>query len=434
MARKLLVYAMLMAILVGCSGQADTQLLPEDNHTVAGEHFNPNNGQTIPDAESTLDDEQNPTGVPPLTEAEQSAEKLPPLTEAEQSIADVLIHVVHNLLDMRGSGEHPIIALLEDSVIEVSYVQGYFWLGWGYEDKDLLEVAPEGITCFLRPPEPAWNGPTHAVINLGISEDGTYIDHTFGFHPLGWEDVEEYLSYFIDYPPSENPVQTFTFYIPPRVDYWEVATIDAGIYESGNSRIRIEYPQIRGLLDSEDEAKLNELIRSEAMLLLSRFDPGRLEYLGLTVVFEVKLMSLKALSIVYTGYWTTAGPDIENSLFYTTNIDMRSIKKLLLDDYFLVSRRFVDVFRERRAVLVGAMAGFEYSTAFDFVFEGLSDEEIVDLLRRADSANDPNHIYSYLTQDDKLGISFGLPWDMRWHAEYEIELGRLASDLRAPGL
>ena len=139
------------------------------------------------------------------------------LSEEEKNIADALTLVLHGWYTNVVFIEYPIIELFEGADVEVSYVQGYNWRGYGYENKELLELAPDGITCFLRAPEQAMDGSIYAVFNLGRKEDGTYYSHATGFFPL-WDSPEEYLRerQRLSYQPINDYLQKFEFHVPYR--------------------------------------------------------------------------------------------------------------------------------------------------------------------------------------------------------------------------
>ena len=349
--KAIIVFAVLAALTVlgGCRGQAHVQLLPGDEQSTESLQLVPvdeqskDNSHVSPESDQIIEGIQLfPRNEQPVSNAKshtdgQNTTDTQLLTEDEQNIADVLIHVAHKLLNMRASGEHPIVALLEDAVVEVSYVQGYFWRADSLINLALLDVAPKGITCFLRTAEPSWDGVTYAAFNIGRRDDGTYISHIFGSFFV-WEDLDEYLSNRINYQPLDNPVQTFTLYIPPRatVSYTTLARVETAVYEAYNSSIMIRYPQVVRLLDYAAEAKLNELIRAEALLVLNQFPLDSLEHLSLTIDFEVKLLNLNVMSIVYYGHGAIEGAGRVNKLFYSTNIDMQSIGKVHLDDYICI--------------------------------------------------------------------------------------------------
>ena len=143
-----------------------------------------------------------------------------PLMENEQIISDAVIQIVYDIFDEEYD-ELFIRSLFGCDVVEVSYVPEYIWLGNLFtENTELLKLAPEGISCFMRVPEqavekwPDFNIPKYFVINIGKKEDETYYTHVYGFYAM-WDSLEELFEHkglqFI-----EEHMQTFELYLPPR--------------------------------------------------------------------------------------------------------------------------------------------------------------------------------------------------------------------------
>jgi len=137
------------------------------------------------------------------------------LSEEERNIAGALVIIAHNMLNIESYIEYPILYLLEDAVVEVSYVPGYFWRYSGHYNEELVAIAPEGITCFLRPPEPSWDGYTHWALMIGKRDDNTYFDHIYVWYP-DFHGVEEHIGSSFENQPLEDIIQTFDLYIPQR--------------------------------------------------------------------------------------------------------------------------------------------------------------------------------------------------------------------------
>ena len=207
--------------------------------------------------------------------------------------------------------------------------------------------------------------------------------------------------------------------------------VGVGIYETESPIVIIQYPQISGLPDAEDEARLNELIRTEAIYIINRFDPDVWDRLGMRIEFEVKLLNADILSIVYYGLGSIMGFARAHMLFYTTNIDMQRIEKFRLADYLCVDQRLLDMLRNQEFTWVKKMMDYDYTTFLDIVLYTFTDESIIEMLERSDSIEDSlNSVYTYLT-DEVMGISFYMPQAFGGHTEYEIPLAKI-SDLVLP--
>jgi len=144
----------------------------------------------------------------------------PALTEDEQKIADALIPILHDVLEQGTLEEFPIVflsadtvVLLDDIILEISYVQGYVWRSYQFPCPELLALAPEGIACFMRAPAPSWDG--YFVVNMGKKDDGSYYTHIYDFYP-DWDSLEMHIENAHPIYPVDDNIQTFELYIPPR--------------------------------------------------------------------------------------------------------------------------------------------------------------------------------------------------------------------------
>jgi hypothetical protein len=168
----------------------------------------------------------------PKKEQLRNIDGTPPFLEDEQNIADAVVRTIHNIVDKQIPYVDRIILLLLDADVEVSYVQGYVWynsLDYGYINLPLF--APDGITCFLRIPEPAPDEVTYLSLNIGKRDNGAYYNHIYGYRPM-WHVAslddhfnkkptyqplwDQYFSNKPTYLPLEENVKTFELYIPPR--------------------------------------------------------------------------------------------------------------------------------------------------------------------------------------------------------------------------
>jgi len=216
-----------------------------------------------------------------------------------------------------------------------------------------------------------------------------------------------------------------------------VYTIESVVYKADSESINIKYPRITGLLDNEDEVRLNELIRSEAVLILERYCWDYIDGLGLSIDFEIKLINQEFLSIAYTG-WGVASiegkPGKPVSWFYTTNIELRHVERVRLSNIVFIDERLLDKFRECQFTLVypANMQGFDYELGLDNLLNRMSIGEAINRLENADSMADGHDTYCYLT-DDKLGISVHTAPPFGYHAEYEIELDKIGDIFQLAG-
>jgi len=230
----------LLLMLAGCGVESETtQLFSEGGQSYADALGITDNNEEKETTQQPSEEEQNEADtvdianqngqqeVKQLSEEEQNEadtvdianqngkQEVKQLSEEEQSIAEALVIIAHNMFNIEGSDEYYILTLLEDAIVEVSFVPGYFWLWWGHYNEDLVTIAPEGITCWLRPPEPSWEGYTYWVFIMGKKDDNTYYDHVYAWYPDGFG-IEERIKSSFQNQPIEDIIQTFDLYIPPR--------------------------------------------------------------------------------------------------------------------------------------------------------------------------------------------------------------------------
>lgn len=182
------------------------------------------------------------------------------------------------------------------------------------------------------------------------------------------------------------------------------------------NEISINYPQISNLDDSNLQEKVNDIIKDEALKVLSYY-PTLENELNLEIDYEISRNDGDILSIKYSGLGFVKGAAHPNNLFYTTTIKMENGTRLQLPDLVAIDEIFVNTFKEK---------GHSPQPEYEVVLKEMSNE---DLLKRFNSADSLDHIgtelqtdtFSYLT-DDSLGISITVPSALGDHAEYEIKL------------
>lgn len=72
-------------------------------------------------------------------------------------------------------------------------------------------------------------------------------------------------------------------------------------YIEAKANIKIMFPQIKNLKDTNKQKVINSLIRDEVMQLLKQYKNGEVELSSLDIDYSFKLNSEKIISIQYTG-------------------------------------------------------------------------------------------------------------------------------------
>ncbi|MDT8900753.1 hypothetical protein [Anaeroselena agilis] len=197
--------------------------------------------------------------------------------------------------------------------------------------------------------------------------------------------------------------------------------------------IAIRYPQIVNLGDEERQIRINDLIRSEAV-------PGQFHdytdnrLFTLPIDFKITWQSDNLLSIQYSGMGYVKGTPHPNHFFYTTNIDIAQVKKVILKDIVRIDEDFVEKFRHENIKTVsphpGALSGKKIlidSTPFNKV------DDTIRHFYEADEVDQKGRLpsnYCYFTPDS-LGISVYAPHFMGGHAEFEIKYEDIAENIKA---
>lgn len=197
--------------------------------------------------------------------------------------------------------------------------------------------------------------------------------------------------------------------------------------------IAIRYPQIVNLGDEERQIRINDLIRSEAVPG-EFFDYSDNRLFTLPIDYKITWQSDNLLSIQYSGMGYVKGTPHPNHFFYTTNIDIAQVKKVMLKDIVRIDEEFVERFRHENIRTVsphpGALSGKKIlidSTTFNKV------DDTIRHFNEADEVDQKGRLpsnYCYFTPDS-LGISVNAPHFMGGHAEFEIKYEDIVESIKA---
>lgn len=169
-------------------------------------------------------------------------------------------------------------------------------------------------------------------------------------------------------------------------------------YSSGN--ININYPMIENK-DNEEDTKINELIKDEALKVLEYYGENNLS--SLDIDYEMSYINKKIMSIKYSGTGTMKKAVYPNSFFYTTNIDIKNKTILKLSDVVEVNEDFIENFRNDN---------FQALRADQIqLLRNMTDEEILEKLTSG----------NFYIDENTLGISVDILHLLGDHAEYEIQ-------------
>lgn len=181
-------------------------------------------------------------------------------------------------------------------------------------------------------------------------------------------------------------------------------------FSEGN--IKIVYPRIEYEEESLDEKNINILIKDEAFKILDEYE-GDMENLYLEYNYSIKYSDNDFLSIVYEGYGHLEDTPYPNNWFKTTNIDLKNVCLVGLDEVIPINPRI------RMAFSQGIFKCVD-DTRTDKVKEDLDN-----WIQNLENMNFKNKEIYYYRTNDKLGISFTVDHALGDHIEYEADYQQL---------
>lgn len=203
------------------------------------------------------------------------------------------------------------------------------------------------------------------------------------------------------------------------------------IYKSKN--ITINYPQIINLGDDTKQTKINNLIKNEALsYVANNIDNNS----SLEVSYNVTLKNSDLLSIEYSGVASLSTSMHPSNIFYTTNIDIKDRAKLRLKDFVKIDGALIEAFKKGKYVDWQSKGDSKISkelqdAAYNYV-SNIDTNELIKDFNEADSADinkNPSSTFSYLSKDS-IFISINVPHAIGDHAEYEINLKNIQSNIK----
>lgn len=209
--------------------------------------------------------------------------------------------------------------------------------------------------------------------------------------------------------PSEEPTITPTITIekPISRDY---RVVDQKL--NLEDRITGNYPQINGLMESDKEAKINQLITEDIMSFIEAFNESDVTQ---EIRYDVPWKGENLLSIRYYMFYNAEGAAHPNSNYKTLNIDLENEKIIRLSDVINIDVNFAKVMSKNS----------KYSAPLD------SSQDLEDMLKdnksgidtktflEGDSQQDYYSSYSYFTENT-LGFSTSVPHALGDYALFEV--------------
>lgn len=178
--------------------------------------------------------------------------------------------------------------------------------------------------------------------------------------------------------------------------------------------VSINYPQITGLINSEKQKALNDLLYNEAYKVLNFYDGSK--GIDLEIDYLISYKSDYFLSVQYAGSGYVEGAAHPNNLFYSTNVDVEKEERLRLSDVVVINESFLSLFQSDTFKVVNSdQAAFA---------NDLKANVTIDQLRNADNLDgigteEHSETFTYFT-DEGIGISIGTSYAAGGYAAFQM--------------
>lgn len=185
----------------------------------------------------------------------------------------------------------------------------------------------------------------------------------------------------------------------------------------------IKFPAVTNLKNQQLQAKINELIETEALSVCEMYckEPNQTE-----LSYTIMLKNNSILSIRYDGWALGENAAYPIRIFLTTNMDMESGNKIRITDNVSIDEPFLKAYREA-AYIASDGLDLEEAGILEELLNERSDAQLMDDLLSADQ-NNPSGASSYYTSN-ALGISIPVPHAVGDYLVMEISSDKLARSM-----
>lgn len=195
-----------------------------------------------------------------------------------------------------------------------------------------------------------------------------------------------------------------------------------------NKNITVGYSQITNLGNNNKQSVINNLIKSDVVAYINN---NVVEDSNLELKCSIKLKTSDLISIQYSGVGSRPSSAHPSNIFYTTNIDIRNVRKLRLPDIVKVDENLVNAFKKGKYVSLEPQNSSLQSGVTEYVND-ISTSDLIKYFNEADNFNinqNPSSVFSYLTKDS-IVISINVPHALGDHAEFSIPLSNVQKKLK----
>lgn len=189
----------------------------------------------------------------------------------------------------------------------------------------------------------------------------------------------------------------------------------------------IKYPQLSGLSDVDKQKQINNILKDEALKVLKYYEEPYGGFLDVDIEYKITLKTMTILSIQYSGDGYVSHAAHPNNLFYTTNINIKTGKRLRLTDIVNIDEDFASKFLND-----GFKALWPEQRV---VLQDITNKEIQRNFKNADSLDNigtekKSDVFSYFT-NDSMGISISVSHAIGDHAEFEIKYQDIKNNIKS---
>ncbi|MGM0715500.1 hypothetical protein ACWKW1_27285 [Brevibacillus parabrevis] len=198
-----------------------------------------------------------------------------------------------------------------------------------------------------------------------------------------------------------------------------------------NKNVKINYPQITNLSDSNKQNEINEILKTEALKILNLYNSNE-DDINLEINFEKVWKGKHLLSVRYFGGEYRKNDAYPINIHYATNINIVNGTILRLKDVVNIDNTFLLKFKKGKYKPFNPKLDLEKEGVLEEVLSTFSDKDLTNYFNNADVLGEENlsYTFSYFTEDS-LGISIGVPHALGDHVEFEINYKDLQNNIKA---
>lgn len=193
-----------------------------------------------------------------------------------------------------------------------------------------------------------------------------------------------------------------------------------------DKEITIVYPQITNLDDNNKQKSINDILRSEALVVLDFYEDSK--DVSLVINYKIAWQGKNILSVQYSGIANEKNAAYPLRLFYTSNININDGSKIRLKDFVKIDKGFVERFKNFK--VKDPDINQASASAFNYIIDTCSEEDLIRYFEGADSSYENSAFtFSYFTKD-AIGISIETPHAVGDHVEIELKYEDVKDKIR----